>query len=184
MLVYYGYYNPESDRDRSIIAQLFQGAQHYEDLDNPEFIFNRCIYLTASWHSPVPVIDPWFLSLATQLALVDCNDVKASIIYCIEVDFRHRAQSAPPPLPQQLPRDSVKIGKRAAAPISPPTVAPMPLTPPPFNHDRTWLLCATDAVVNVKTSKHRKIPQVKFEKWVGQGKGESGKSITSFRSSV
>ncbi|KII64889.1 hypothetical protein RF11_09299 [Thelohanellus kitauei] len=112
---------------------------------------------------------------------------------CLVVASPQAPRVRPPsPLPfiQQIPQDSVKIGKRAAAPsrqaapqapLSPPTVASIPLTPPPVNHNRIRLLCAMDAVENVQTSKYRKIPQAKFEKWWGW---EDGKSTTLFRSSL
>ncbi|KII70051.1 hypothetical protein RF11_08530 [Thelohanellus kitauei] len=51
---------------------------------------------------------------------------------------------------------------------SPPTWHPLFYPSPPVNYDLTRLLCDMDAVVNVQASKHRKIPQAKFEKWVGR----------------
>ncbi|KII65826.1 hypothetical protein RF11_04097 [Thelohanellus kitauei] len=71
------------------------------------------------------------------------------------------------PLFQQMTRDSVEIGKRTAATISPQTVAPMPMT------------------ISLLHQNTEKYPQAKFEKWVGQGAGgEGGKSTTSLRAAT
>ncbi|KII69020.1 hypothetical protein RF11_04501 [Thelohanellus kitauei] len=79
--------------------------------------------------------------------------------------------------------DSMKIGEKAAPPISPQTVAPMPLAPLWLNIIGPGCFAPWTPYEMSKHQNTEKYPQAKFEKWIGRC-SEGNKSTTLLRSSV
>ncbi|KII66501.1 hypothetical protein RF11_15960 [Thelohanellus kitauei] len=90
-------YSPDSSRDRAIISHLLMTSgmmnkfsEHYEDLDNPQFILDYCVSISEQWREQVTTIDPEIKDLANQLTQRDCNDVMQSVIHCIRNELKRR----------------------------------------------------------------------------------------------
>ncbi|KII66449.1 hypothetical protein RF11_02094 [Thelohanellus kitauei] len=83
-------FNPDRWRDQAIISELFMFGHNYEDIDDEDYIYNQCIFYTASWNPPNPITDQAVIDLATQVAINDCTHVKESITSCFRNELRAR----------------------------------------------------------------------------------------------
>ncbi|KII60871.1 hypothetical protein RF11_04409 [Thelohanellus kitauei] len=82
-------YKQESSKKYAIIVQLLLYAKKFQDLKNPDFILNQCLFDSVPLNPEDPRMDQEILEEASEDVIADCNNFKETLLHCIQFDLRY-----------------------------------------------------------------------------------------------